>query len=91
MFSKIATQAFEAGDFLSIFLNFFGGVWGSFSYKKLSYKKKHVVVLSFNPFANYELKFTPEWVTSPWTAYITAIKHKLISSFLPRGGIESQN
>ena len=39
MFLKIAVEAFEAGDFLNIFLRFFG-FWGLFSYKKFSYKKK---------------------------------------------------
>ena len=38
MFLKITAQAFEAGDFLNIFLKF-GGFRSSFSYKKSSYKK----------------------------------------------------
>ena len=37
-FKKIATQAFEAGDFLNIFLRF-SGFWGSFSYNNFSYEK----------------------------------------------------
>ena len=39
MFAKIAVQAFEAGDFLNIFLRFWGFL-GSFSYKNFSHKKK---------------------------------------------------
>ena len=38
MFLKIAAQAFEARNFLKIFLRFFG-FWGSFSYKKLRIEK----------------------------------------------------
>ena len=38
-FLKIVAQAFEAGDFLNIFLRF-SGFWGLFSYKNFSYKKK---------------------------------------------------
>ena len=38
MFLKIEAQAFEAGDFLNIFLRFWG-FWSSFSYKNCSYKK----------------------------------------------------
>ena len=38
MVLKIAAQEFEAGDFLNIFLRFFG-FWGSFYYKNFSYKK----------------------------------------------------
>ena len=38
VFLKIAAQAFEAGDFLNISLRFLG-FWGSFCYKKFSYKK----------------------------------------------------
>ena len=37
MFLKIADQAFEAGDFLNIFLRFWA-FWGSFSYKNVSYE-----------------------------------------------------
>ena len=37
-FSKIAAQAFEAGDFLKLFLGFWG-FWGSISYKNISDKK----------------------------------------------------
>ena len=35
---KIAAQTFEAGDFLNIFLRFWG-FGGSFSYKTCSYKR----------------------------------------------------
>ena len=45
MFAKIAVELFEAGDFLNIFLRFWG-FWGSFSYKNFSYKKKQRVVES---------------------------------------------
>ena len=38
-FLKIATQVFEAGNFVNIVLRFWG-FWGSFSYKSLSYKKR---------------------------------------------------
>ena len=38
MFLKIAAQAFEAGDFLNIFLRFWG-FSGSFSYNQFSYKE----------------------------------------------------
>ena len=33
-FLKISAQAFEAGDFLNIFLRFLD-IWGSFSYKHI--------------------------------------------------------
>ena len=39
--SLIKAQAFEAGDFLNIFLGF-RVFWGSFSYKNFSYEKKNV-------------------------------------------------
>ena len=39
MFLKIAAQAFEAGDFLNIFLRFWG-FSGSFSYNHFSYKEQ---------------------------------------------------
>ena len=38
MFLQIAAQAFEAGDFLNIFLRFWG-FSGSFSYNHFSYKE----------------------------------------------------
>ena len=41
MFLTIAGQAFEAGDFLYIFLKFCG-FWGSFPYKKTFLYKKNV-------------------------------------------------
>ena len=47
-FRKIEAQAFEAGDFLNIFLRFWD-FWGSFSYKNISYKKTCVAsaIVSF--------------------------------------------
>ena len=44
MFLKIEAQAFDAGDFLNIFLRFLG-VCGSFSYKQFSYRKKCIFSL----------------------------------------------
>ena len=41
VFLKIVAQAFEAGYSLKILLRF-SGFWGSFSYKKFSYKKKRL-------------------------------------------------
>ena len=45
MFLTIAAQAFEAGDFLNIFLKFCG-FWGSFPYKKTFLYKKTCTTLS---------------------------------------------
>ena len=42
VFLKSAAQAFEAEEFLNIFLRFWG-CSGSFSYKNFSYKKKRVL------------------------------------------------
>ena len=44
---KIVARAFEAGDFLNIFLRFLG-FWGSFSYKKFFLWKKRVDSLKLN-------------------------------------------
>ena len=43
MFSKIRALAFEFGDFLNIFLKFWG-FGGSFSYKNISYKKPSNII-----------------------------------------------
>ena len=40
-FLKIAVQAFQARDFLYIFVRFLG-FWDSFSYKTFSWKKRRV-------------------------------------------------
>ena len=55
MFLKIATQAFEARDFFNIFLRFWG-FWGSFSYKKFSYKKRRVVYVEVKSTGEHEKK-----------------------------------
>ena len=43
MFLEIASQAFEAGVFLNIFLRLLG-FWGSLSYKDISYRKNLYLV-----------------------------------------------
>ena len=44
---KNAVQTFETGDFLNIFLRFWG-FWGLFSCKKLSYKKSCSVLREYD-------------------------------------------
>ena len=63
-FLKISAQAFEAGDFLNVFLRFLG-FWDSFSSKHFSYVKKNVYYYQvfeylMNSFAttNSQLTFT---------------------------------
>ena len=53
MFAKIAVQAFEAGDFLKIFLRFWG-FWGLLSYKKF-YKKKRVALIRYFQTKRYKI------------------------------------
>ena len=48
MFSKIATHAFEAGDFLNIFLKVLRGFETHFFTKSFSYRKKRVLGLEMN-------------------------------------------
>ena len=53
---KIATQAFEAGGFLNIFLRFWA-FWGSFSYQNFCYKRNVYPGLLNKIEAHKSLKF----------------------------------
>ena len=67
-FLKIEAKAFEAGDFLNIFLRFWG-FWGSFSCKNFSYKKKACIVSNENFHYKQWLEF------SRYFAYVTPQSH----------------
>ena len=78
MFLKIATQAFEAGDFYSIFLMFLG-FWGSFSNKHFVIKThvflNHFAVSMYDPprIQTYFMKFLIKYINNITTNSLSLI------------------
>ena len=78
MFLKIATQAFEAGDFYSIFLMFLG-FWGSFSNKHFAIKThvflNHFAVSIYDPprIQTYFMKFLIKYINNITTTSLSLI------------------
>ena len=55
---NIEAENFEAGDFLTIFLTFWG-FWGSFSYKNSSYKKNVYSFISAKKIISLTRRYLP--------------------------------